>query len=146
MAHEFIVNSDVAYKELMEQIKEDYQETHYLKGKYTKSTSRSIPQNAMIHSIISHIAEWYGNTMKEQKCECKLDFGIDILRRDEERFEKIGQMLDGLPREMALDVIEPIDITSAMTREQGTEMISTMLDYYPQQGLVWSDLILNGGK
>ena len=144
MAHEFIVNSDTAYKQLLKQIQEDYQETHYLKGKYTKSTSRSIPQNAMIHSVISHVAEWYGNTMKEQKCECKLDFGLPILRRDEERFEKIGEMLDSLTREQALDVIEPIDITSAMTREQGAEMITTMLDYYPQQGMVWSDVILNG--
>jgi|TARA_R110000796_G_scaffold131441_1_gene247003 hypothetical protein len=144
MAHEFIVNSDTAYKQLLKQIQEDYQETHYLKGKYTKSTSRSIPQNAMIHSMISHVAEWYGNTMKEQKCECKLDFGLPILRRDEERFEKIGEMLDSLTREQALDVIEPIDITSAMNREQGAEMITTMLDYYPRHDLVWSDVILNG--
>lgn len=98
---------------------------------------RSLDQNAMIHALYKQISEQkQDETFRGIRQECKLHFGVPILRRDDEQFR---QFYDGslkpLAYEFKLESMQFVPVTSLMNKTQCTEYIDEIIRVYSMQGV-----------
>lgn len=107
----------------------------------TDGKHRSIQQNSTQRMWMIEIATQLGDrTPEEARGECKLMFGVPILRRENEAFrleyDKHVRPLP-YPTKLAL-MMEPISlpITSIMGVKQKTEYLDTIFRHYSEQGIV----------
>lgn len=148
MAVKITANSKNTFADLLDQLSELWDKYHYLRVTIVPGADRSIPQNDMFFELYTHIADWfYGGDVELARAECKLDIGLDILRRDDPILNEVcGQSLDLLPREKQLMFIKTMGITSEMSRGQATECITRIMDTYSEQGLMWPGYLLKKKK
>ena len=115
---------------------------------HTKGAKRTNPQNNTIHM-------WYGEVAKrlddmdslDVRAQCKLTFGVPILRRDNEAFRAdYDEDFRPLPYETKLRLFRLLDpaITSLMTTKQLAEYQDAMMQHYSQAGIYLTDPSLKG--
>lgn len=99
---------------------------------------RNLEQNALA-------AVWYAQISKETgegspmdvKQECKLRFGIPILRAESEEFRlKYDRLIKPLPYETKLELMEWFPVTSLMTVGQFSRYMGDVQHHYAQRGIV----------
>ena len=101
---------------------------------------RSIPQNNTIALWYTEIAAQRGDsTFEEVRAECKLRFGVPILRRDDPAFcAQYDEMIRPFDYEQKLRLMEVTQwpVTSRMTTKQAAEYQDALWREFTGQGFV----------
>lgn len=124
------INSDESLNDAINEIIELYKKDKYGQvGLYFGK--RTLSQNALKSVWYSDIAKYRGDvTAKDVERECKLEFGVPILRRRELFNWKYERTLDKLPYEKQLIFIGVEKVTSEMTVKELSEYCDEMQNKY----------------
>lgn len=98
---------------------------------------RSLDQNSMIYALYQQIAaQVEDQAIIDIRRECKLRYGVPILRAGNEKFAAMYNkaFLRTLDYEEKLQAMDFLPVTSLMTKTQGTEFIDTLIREYTKQG------------
>lgn len=104
---------------------------------------RSTRQNSTIHMWYDEIATHLGDvTTNEVRAQCKLMFGVPILRRDNDAF-RVGYdtQIKPQPYETKLMWFQLLDpnVTSTMTTKQLAEYMKEMQRHFSEAGIYLTD-------
>ena len=101
-----------------------FEEIHYFNA--TLSDKRSLDQNALKEVWYKDISEKREDmSINDVRRECKLLYGVPILRRDSDMDNWLFQQtLDKLDHERKLKVMDSFDITSKMSTAQMKEYLN----------------------
>lgn len=99
--------------------------------------TRSLDQNAQIYALYGQIAsQCEDKTVIDIRRDCKLRFGVPLLRASDESFCKIyDTYLKAAPFEAKLVAMDFIDVTSKFNVKQASEFIDQIIHEYSQQGI-----------
>jgi len=110
---------------------------------FTRGAKRTNPQNKTIHMWYGEIAQQLGDTTSiDVRAECKLVFGVPILRRDDAAFRaEYDRDFRPLPYEKKLRLFRLLDpaITSLMNVKQLTEYMDAMQQHHRPAGVFLTD-------
>lgn len=77
----------------------------------------------------------------QARCECKLRFGVFILRRDDLRFREIyDKRVRPFDYEAKMEIMEYLPVTSLMNKKQKTEYLKAIINDYTIKGVYLADL------
>lgn len=99
---------------------------------------RSLDQNTISHAIYAQIAaQLEDQTVQEVRAECKLRFGIPILRAGNTEFKRMYDkaIRATLDYEEKLAAMEFLPVTSLMDKAQFSEYLTTVIREYSKQGV-----------
>lgn len=107
----------------------------------TDGKHRTNPQNKLQRKWMTEISEQLGDrTPEEARGECKLMFGVPLLRRENDAFRvEYDKHVKGLPYPTKLALMmEPISlpITSIMTTAQKHQYLEDVFRHYSEHGVV----------
>lgn len=141
----FTINSDDAYRNCVKHLWERYQKKKFVRIEIFDS-ARTLKQNDMSFELYVTIANTlYGADTQTARRECKLKYGVPILRRDSEAFRlQYDKVIR--PHDIAtkLEIMDWLPVTSLMDRTQFKEFIDSVMNAYAAQGVDFS--YLNGSK
>ncbi len=105
---------------------------------------RTIEQNRLAMMWIKEAAEQLGDrSFEELRGECKLRFGVPILRAENEDFRKrYDELVRPMPYETKLALmVEPFDmpVTRLMKINQLTAYLDRLSQHFLEQGIVLTD-------
>ena len=103
---------------------------------------RTMRQNAMINALYGDIARAIdGKTVLDVRCECKLHYGIGILKAASPAFCTMYDdgIKNNLTYEDKLKLMNYMDVTSLFTKEQASDYIDTIIQQYGEQGVPLAD-------
>jgi len=110
---------------------------------WTQGAPRSNAQNRLAQRWFTDIATQLGDqTHEDVRAECKLRFGVPILRSENEAFRtSYDRVLKALPYEQKLDAIKAFDLptTRLMTQKQMTAFMDEMQRHWIKQGVRLTD-------
>lgn len=110
---------------------------------FTAGEKRTTPQNRTIHLWYGEAATLLGDTTEEDvRAECKLQFGVPILRRDDAAFRlEYDTTFKPLPYELKRKLFKVLDpaITSRMTVKQLKEYMDGMRQHFDEAGIRLTD-------
>lgn len=105
--------------------------------------SRSLAQNRLQHQWMLDLSSQGDQSPSDYRKECKLWFGVPLLRAEDERFrEQYDRTIKGLPYATKIDLMdEPIDfpVTRLMTKRQMTRYLDAIWQHYTGNGFVLTD-------
>lgn len=131
-----IVNSAGRLAECIATLTNEFEANHWLKVSIS-SGKRSLDANALSHVFYKEIGEHTGQTPEEARCECKLRYGVPILREDDKAsafFSHIG--FDDWRYEKQLAAMKYLEVTRLFDPEQMRRYLDTMQREYAKHGLV----------
>ena len=127
----YIVNNPLSLKTARDSITEAYERDNYARVKID-SGKRTMPQNALKSVWYKDIADFRGDvTSKDVERECKLNYGVPILRRDVATNWVYEQSIDKLPHEKKLIVMDRFAVTSIMSVKEKKEYLNCLQSDYP---------------
>lgn len=109
-----------------------------------RGSKRTLKQNKLQRQWMNEIAEQLADrTAEEVRGECKLMFGVPILRAEHDDFRAAyDRHIRGLPyaQKLAL-MMEPFDfgVTRLMTTKQHTNYLDQIHRHFTEQGIVLTD-------
>lgn len=110
---------------------------------WTQGAPRSTAQNRLAQRWFTDIATQLGDqTHEDVRAECKLRFGVPILRAENEAFRlSYDRVLKALPYEEKLAAIKAFDlpVTRLMTVKQMTAFMDEMQRHWTVQGVRLTD-------
>ena len=110
---------------------------------WTQGAPRSTAQNRLAQRWFTDIATQLGDqTHEDVRAECKLRFGVPILRAENEAFRiSYDLVIKALPYEQKLDAIKAFDmpVTRLMTVKQMTAFMDEMQRHWTAQGVRLTD-------
>jgi len=125
-----IVNSALSLKNAISDITAAWVEHKWLRIKI-ECGKRTLPQNALKSVWYKDIADFRGDvTAKDVERECKLNYGVPILRRDVATNWVYEQSLDKLPHEKKLIIMDRFAVTSIMSVKEKKEYLTCMQNDY----------------
>lgn len=133
-----IINSDARLSEAIGELRAAYKEHHYVKMTLVEGKHRSLSANALSHVWYAQIAKELGEqTPEEVKCECKLRYGVPILRGGDPDFRAMYDkaIKRNLSYEEKLQAMRFLPVTSIMTRPQMKRYMDTLQSEYAKQGV-----------
>lgn len=100
-------------------------------------SKRSLEQNAISHSWYQQLAdELPEDNALGWKCFCKLNYGIPIMRAEEDEFrEACDRVLAVLPYESQLLAMKYWPVTSIMTTKQLSQYAESVQDHFARRGV-----------
>lgn len=98
---------------------------------------RSLDQNAISHAIYAQVAaQLEDQTVQEVRAECKLRYGVPILRAGSEEFRaQYDKVIKPHDYETKLAIMEWLPVTSLMDKAQFSEYLDTVIREYSKQGV-----------
>lgn len=110
---------------------------------WTQGASRSASQNRLAQRWFTDIASQLGDqTHEDVRAECKMRFGVPILRAENEAFRvSYDRVLKALPYEEKLEAIKSFDlpVTRLMTVKQMTAFMDEMQRHWTAQNVRLTD-------
>lgn len=110
---------------------------------WTQGAPRSTAQNRLAQRWFTDIATQLGDqTHEDVRAECKLRFGVPILRAENEVFRlSYDRVIKALPYDQKLDAIKAFDlpVTRLMTVKQMTAFMDEMQRHWSAQGVRLTD-------
>jgi C-terminal processing protease CtpA/Prc len=110
---------------------------------WTQGAPRSTAQNRLAQRWFTDIAAQLGDQNHEDvRAECKLRFGVPILRAENDAFRlSYDRVIKALPYEQKLDAIKAFDlpVTRLMTVKQMTAFMDEMQRHWSAQGVRLTD-------
>ena len=126
------VNSEPSLSKLIGDLREMWREHKFLRVAIKTGKDRSLDQNAILHAWIGQIA----NELREQpaakiKAECKLHYGVPILRAEDEEFREFyDRAIKWMTYEQKLDAMAFVPVTSIMSVKQLSQFLGDMQSAY----------------
>jgi len=126
------VNSEQTLSKLIGDLRELWREHKYLRISIKAGKDRSLSQNALEHTWFAQIAnELREQTTAQVKAECKLVYGVPILRAENEEFRIFSNMaLRHLTYEQRLEAMNFVPISSIMTVDQLSQFLNAIQKGY----------------
>lgn len=127
-----LANSEESLSKAIGDIRSAWKEHKYLRISVKAGNDRSIQQNAILHAWITQISqELREQTPAKVKAECKLVYGVPILRAEDEDFRKFyDHAIKWMTYEQKLDAMAFVPVTSIMTVKQLSQMLTGMQEAY----------------
>lgn len=127
----WIINSLTKLKNCVEDLYKAFREHKYLYVKI-EGGRRTLPQNALKSVWYKDIADHRGDvTAKDVELECKLNYGIPILRRDPGNNWIYERSIDLLTYEKKVKAMSRFAVTSIMSVDEKKEYLNMMQNDYP---------------
>jgi len=126
------INSEESKARAIRLINQEFNEHKYLRISVVSGKHRTLALNALSWAWYQQISIQRGEyTPNEVHNECKVRFGVPILRRDDESFlEDYDKYIKPLPWEPKLHFVSMLPITRDMTSIQMKEYLEEMKVYY----------------
>lgn len=133
----WIINSEMSLQSALGDLRELFRRDKYVKVSAKVGKVRSIDQNSIGHA-------WYAQVERELreddslgvKCFCKLNFGVPILRAEDEEFRAFyDRSIKGLTYEQKIEAMKYLPVTSLMTKAQKSKYLETMQKHYAKRGV-----------
>ena len=134
-----IVNSTESLQRVLGDIRQMWNEHKFLRLNIKTGKDRSIDQNAISHCWYEQVArELREDSPEGVKCECKLRFGVPILRAADADFrEMYDTAIRGhLSYEQKLKAMRFLPVTSLMTVKQLSQYLVDVQAHYATRGVV----------
>ena len=133
-----IIHSETRLQAYIGELRQAWKRSHYLRASYSDEKSRTGRQNAIAHVWYEQIARELGeDTPEGVKSECKLRFGVPILRAEDEGFREVyDASLKPLPHEQKLKVMRLIPVTSIMSVSQLSRYLTDVQRAYADRVLL----------
>lgn len=128
----YTINSEQALSNTIGELRALFKLHKYLNVSAKTGKSRSVDQNAISHA-------WYEQLAREikdedalgWKCFCKLNFGVPILRAEDEEFKTFyDKSIKKLNYEQKLIAMKYLPVTSLMTKEQLSKYLEAMQSHF----------------
>lgn len=99
---------------------------------------RSISANALSHQWYKDAATQTSDTPQDVRAYCKLTIGVPIMLAESEKFaERYNQSIRRtLTYEQKLAVMDLLDVTSLMSKDQFNRYLNTMQQEYANRGVI----------
>jgi len=124
------INSLKSLEEWQAKEREFFNEHKYINC--SASDRRSLDQNALVHVWYKDIADHRDVDVITVRRECKLNYGTQILRADDEALNWVySQTIDRIRYEKRLIIMDGFQITSIMSTAQLQKYLSAMEEDYP---------------
>jgi hypothetical protein len=135
-----IVNSEASLRKHQRDVEKQFREHRFLRITTKEGAGRTLDQNALSHAWYNEIAQQIADTPESVKCECKLRFGVPILRAEDPDFREMydNSILRNLTYEQKLKAMRFIPVTSNMTKQQLSRYLEHIQQSYAQQGVIVS--------
>lgn len=103
---------------------------------------RTLDQNAMSFELYTRIGKTlYGGDTKHARYECKLHYGVPILREHDPDFHQIyDTVIKPHDYGTKLKIMEYLPVTSLMSKKQFSEFVDKILNVYSEKGVDFTDL------
>ena len=134
-----IVNSTESLQRVLGDIRQMWNKHKFLRLNIKTGKDRSIDQNAISHCWYEQVArELREDSPEGVKCECKLRFGVPILRAADADFrEMYDTAIRGhLSYEQKLKAMRFLPVTSLMTVKQLSQYLEDVQAHYATRGVV----------
>lgn len=134
-----VINSAESLQRVIGDIRQLWNQHKFLRLNIKTGKDRSLDQNAISHAWYEQIArELREDTPEGVKCECKLRFGVPILRAADADFrEMYDTAIRGhLSYEQKLKAMRFIPVTSLMTVPQLSHYLEDMQREWARRGVL----------
>lgn len=133
-----VINSEASLRKHQREIEQEFHQHKFLRVNVKAGIGRSLDQNAISHAWYNEIAIQTADTPENVKCECKLRFGVPILRAEDADFREMydNSILRNLTYEQKLKAMRFIPVTSSMTKPQLSRYLEHIQQSYAQQGVI----------
>ncbi len=134
-----VINSEMSLSKFLGDIREMWREHKYLRVSVKTGKDRSLDQNALSHCWYEQISrELRQDTALRVKCECKLNYGVPILRAEDAEFREFYDKANKrtLSYEEKIDAMRFVPVTSEMTVKQLSQYLEAMQTAYAKRGVV----------
>lgn len=132
-----IINSERSLASVTSLLVELWHAKKYLRVSIKTGKDRSLDQNAISHCWYEQIAKEVGGSAEQVKRECKLLYGVPILRASDAEFSDwCVSALDWLGYEEKVEAMKWIDVTSLMSVEQMTDYLTAMQADHAKAGII----------
>lgn len=130
---------------VFERIKEQQEKHRFIRVLIKVGPDRSAEQNRMYYKIYGMIGDQlYGGDINHAKAECKLHYGVPILRAEDEDYCSVyDKSVKQFPYEQKLAFMLPpfeFPVTSKFTVKQSTKYIDLLLNTYANKGVDFSEI------
>ena len=128
-----IVDSEQALQNAIGELREQFAAYHYLDVKIKHGRHRGIPINQLSHVWYQQVArELREQTALQVKAECKLHYGVPIMRAECEIFREAydNKIKHNFTYEQKLILLESFPVTSLMTNPQTKQYLEAMQAAY----------------
>jgi hypothetical protein len=128
-----IVNSEISLQTAIGELRQLFADSKYLKLTIRKGKDRSLDQNAISHAWYEQISrELREQTVLQVKAQCKLMYGVPILRAEYAVFREAydAKIKNGFSYEQKLILMESFPVTSMMTKPQLSQYLEAMQAAY----------------
>ncbi len=106
-----------------------------------QTEKRSISKNALSHVWFKEIANQTGCTENEAKAQCKLEFGVPLLRSEDQKFNAwCERVLDNLSHEGRIAAMRYFPVSSIMDEKQMHEYLQKISMTYANRGIILTSL------
>lgn len=135
---DFVINSEPSLRKALRDVEAEYREHKFLRLRTKAGVGRSLDQNAISHAWYNDIALQIADTPENVKAECKLRFGVPILRAEDADFREMydNSILRNLTYEQKLRAMRYMPVTSNMTKAQLSRYLEHIQTSYAQQGVM----------
>lgn len=124
------INSLKSLEEWQKKEREFFNEHKYINC--SASDRRSLDQNALVHVWYKDIADHRDVDVITVRRECKLNYGTQILRADDESLNWVySKTIDRIRYEKKLIIMDGFQITSIMSTAQLQKYLNAMEEDYP---------------
>lgn len=134
-----VINSADTLSRAIGDLREAWNRHKYLRLTVKTGRDRSLDMNALLHAWIAQIErELREDTAAAIKRECKLVYGVPILRAEDDDFRAFydAAIKHTLTYEQKLRAMDMISVTSVMTNAQLKQMLTDMQEAYGKRGVV----------
>lgn len=128
-----VINSELSLSKFIGDVRELWREHKYLRVSIKTGKDRSLDQNAISHAWYEQVSrELREGSALDVKCECKLRYGVPILRAEDDEFRAFydGAVKHALTYEQKVQAMKFIPVTSLMTVKQLSEYLVAMQEGY----------------
>lgn len=134
-----VINSAESLQRVLGDIRQLWNQHKFLRLNIKTGKDRSLDQNAISHAWYEQVArELREDSPEGVKCECKLRFGVPILRAADADFrEMYDTAIRGhLSYEQKLKAMRFLPVTSLMTVKQLSQYLEDVQAHYASRGVV----------
>lgn len=123
------------------ELRQMFRATGYVRISASDSKPRSLSQNALAAVWYEQLARERGDTPEGAKAECKLRFGVPILRAQDEDFRSMydAAIKHTMSYEQKLAVMRFLPVTSLMSTDQLSQYLQDVQRGYPDVELLFPD-------
>lgn len=104
--------------------------------------SRTVDQNSMSFELYTRIGKaLYGGDTKHARYECKLQYGVPILREHDPEFQKLyDEVVRHHEYGTKLKIMGYLPVTSLMGKKAFSEYVDRVINVYSEKGVDFTDL------